>query len=322
MRVLVTGGAGFVGRHVLSYLLDETDWEVALIDHRYVDLHDNGRSHFIPANLDQPWDWRLDEAIGEVDVVFHLAAASDVRRSLDRPVQHVHTNVDLTLNLLEWARRRGDRLSHVVQVSTNEVYGPSPPGMSHEWDSIVPVTPYSASKAAQEALSIAWWRSYSVPTVIVNTQHIFGEGQPSSRFIPTVVDRLLEGRHIEIIGEVGDAPVRRWLYARDLADALRWVVDRGRPASPTEQYPDRWHIAGDTLNCLQVAKLVANLIGKQLDVKWIGPGRVGYEKTYVLDVKKSVDAGWRPLVGFYPGLERTVEWAVDTHDLRSDREAS
>lgn len=321
MRVLVTGANGFAGRHVVQHLVAATDWDVVAVDQRtddrWLDWFE-GRVTVVNADLEHQWGQQLDEAVGHVDAVLHLAAASDVRHSLDYPVQHVHTNVDLTLWLLEWARRRGSELTHVVQVSTNEVYGPSTEGRSREWDPIVPVTPYSASKAAQEAFATAWWRSFGVPVVLVNTQHLFGEGQPRARFIPTVVDQLLEGQPVRIVGELELPPVRRWLYAPDLAAALRWVLERP-VATTVEALPDRWHVAGETLSCLHVAERVAGLLGRELDVEWVGFGRAGYEQRYVLDTRKVHAAGWQPPVGFQAGLEKTVGWAVKTHHLRRDR---
>jgi dTDP-glucose 4,6-dehydratase len=314
-RILVTGAFGFVGRHVVSYVLDETDWEVVAVDTKTHGFLPEDRVQVVNANLEHQWTFELNERVGRVDAVFHLAAASDVKHSLDYPVQHVHRNVDLTLWLLEWARRRSDQLTHVVQVSTNEVYGPSTRGRSREWDPVVPVTPYSASKAAQEALATAWWRSFGVPLVLVNTQHLFGEGQPRQRFIPTVVDQLLEGQPVRLVGQLHLPPVRRWLHARDLASALVWTVERGRPASRAAELPDRWHVAGETLNCLVLAERIAELLEKPLEVEWVEFGRAGYEQRYVLDTQKVHAAGWRPPLGFPAGLERAVGWAVKTHHL-------
>lgn len=300
MKVLVTGARGFAGRHLMSHIFATTDWDIVVTD----------------TDLTSPLDGQFDDFVGDVDVVFHLAAKSDVQHAIDSPVSHVRDNVDMTLNMLEWARARP--LTHFIQVSTNEVYGPTRSSAgSREWDSIVPTTPYSASKAAQEALAAAWWRTYDVPTVIVNTQHLFGEGQPRRRFIPTVVDHILDDRPVPLIGEeelgVWTATNRRWLHAQDFADALIWLVKRGDPAPNTYMRPDRWHVAGDEVDCLSLAMRIANLLERPLNVSWLASPRAGYEQHYTLDTTKLDSVGWSPPLGLSAGIERTVEWAVRTY---------
>lgn len=317
MRVLVTGGRGFAGSHLVNYLLDATDWEVVVVDSALPqDADRRPRVTQLSINLTRSLEVWFDDLVGGVDAVFHLAAMSDVQHSIDQPVEHVHTNVDLTLRLLEWARSRD--ITHFIQVSTNEVYGPTPEGGSAEWDSIVPTTPYSASKAAQEALATAWWKTYGVPTVLVNTQHLFGEGQLRRRFIPTVVDRLLLDKPVSLFGELTlgawVATSRRWLHVQNLAAALTWFVVRGRPTAATSLRPDRWHVAGFELGCLELAQRIADLLGKRLEVEWITTPRAGYEQRYILDTSKLETAGWKPPLGLMVSLERTVEWAARTHN--------
>lgn len=320
MRVLVTGGRGFAGSHLVRYLLDATAWEIVVADDELAWWRERAdqipRVTQLSVNLTKPLDAWFDDLAGDVDAVFHLAAMSDVQHSIDHPVEHVHTNVDLTLRLLEWARTR--EITHFIQVSTNEVYGPTPEGGSIEWDPVVPTTPYSASKAAQEALATAWWKTYEVPTVLVNTQHLFGEGQPRRRFIPTVVDRLLREEPVPLFGELNQgiwaAASRRWLHVQNLAAALTWFVVRGRPAAATSLRPDRWHVAGFELDCLGLAQQIADLLGKRLEVEWAAAPRTGYEQRYVLDTTKLETAGWKPPLGLTASLERTVEWAARTHN--------
>ncbi len=292
MRVLVTGAGGFAGGHVVEHLTKTTDWDVV--------------SSGVDLNVEAPaWDG--------VDAVLHLAARSDVTECNDRPVDAVHNNIDATLNLLEWAREQP--ITHVVQISTNEIYGPSPGGEEpKEWAPIAPSTPYSASKVAQEALSCAWWRTYGVPVVLTNTMHLFGEGQPKQRFIPMAVRKLMAGEEVPIYARrITDnhyvPSTRRWLYAGDHADALRWILMQ--PVSTPENYrPDRWHIAGPEVNLVSLVKKIAEILDVPARVQMVDDSlaRPGHEYRYALDCSKIERAGWTPPLGFNDALIRTVNW--------------
>lgn len=172
--ILVTGGAGCIGSHFCEAVQATTDWHMHLIctfnhrgDKRRLAALDPKRYTLHMHDLSQPIPLTMEKAIGGVEHIFHFAAESHVDRSLDDPVPFIRNNVDVTLNMLEYARQNGPRL--FFQISTDEVYGPAPDGTAHkEWDVILPSNPYSASKAAQEAIAISYWRSYGVPVVITN----------------------------------------------------------------------------------------------------------------------------------------------------------
>lgn len=295
MRVFVAGHKGFAGRHTVECLV-AAGHEVVTTDN---DLRD-------------PIEIR-----GEVSAVINLAARADVSEFIARPVTAVNNNIDLTMSLLEWARTQP--LTHFIQVSTNEIYGPSPSGGEpREWAPIAPSTPYSASKVAQEALACAWWRTYDVPVVITNTMHLFGEHQPLRRFIPTAVRLLLTGQPVPIyarkITPIHYAPsVRRWLHAADHADALRWLLDRPVSTAAEETRPDRWHIAGPEVNLRSLVEKIGAILGVPAEVKVMedSTARPGHEYRYALDPAKIHRAGWKPPLGFEDALTRTVNWIKD-----------
>lgn len=255
-------------------------------------------------------------SLAPVDAIVNLAARSDVTECNARPVDAVHNNIDLTLNLLEWAREHP--VTHFVQVGTNEIYGPSPGGDNpKEWAPVAPSTPYSASKVAQEALACAWWRTYGVPVVLTNTMHLFGERQPEKRFIPVAVRKLLAGEPVPIYGRriAGDTYVpstRRWLHAADHADALKWVLQRS-VSTPNNPRPDRWHIAGPEVNLHSLIEKIAAILDVPARVKVMddSTARPGHEYRYALDSTKIEQAGWKPPLGFDDALIRTVNWIRD-----------
>jgi dTDP-glucose 4,6-dehydratase len=326
LRVLITGGAGFAGHHLVEHLLTTTDWDLVVVDgltyagrpDRLTDCggYDPARVRLLWHDLRAPVHGWADERIGDVDAVLHLAAESHVDRSISAPGPFVRNNVDVTLNLLEWARTR--HLSHFVQVSTDEVYGPAEPGTAHaEWAPIMPSNPYSASKACQEAVAFSYWRTFGVPVVVTNTMNMFGERQDGEKFVPLAIRSVLAGDEVPLHGRrVADPRAwepssRCWLHARNFADALRWILTETTPATfGTADRPDRWHIAGDEKDVLEVAQLIAGAAGKLLQFRVVDyhSSRPGHDHRYALDASKIAAAGWKPPVPLAESLARTVRW--------------
>lgn len=291
MILLVTGSNGFVGRHVVTYLRETTDWDI------------------VPCESDlRTWrSRRVPSEYAEVTAIIHLASRTDVTSFVDDPVPRVTDNIESTMNLLEWARTRP--LTHFIQVSTNEVYGPARASEIHtEWSPVRPSTPYSASKVAQEALASAWHHTYGVPTVIVRTMHLFGEGQPAERFIPTAIRKLIAGEPVPIYGKETEehwVPAsRNWLYVLNFADALRWLLERR--VDPE----DRWNVAGPEVNCMRLVTMIADRLGVRGTVNFVDvdQARPGHELRYAINSSRIQDAGWKCPHSIGAGLNRTIEW--------------
>jgi len=315
VRVLITGGRGFAGRHTIDHLLETTDWEIVALDSPRGNSANRERVTRLYHDLRAPISWQLDEAIGEVDCVLHLAASADVHAFLkEGPVNHVLNNINSILTMLEWARERRN-LTHFVLASTNEVYGPSMfTGGEMEWSAIAPPTPYSGSKAAQEALAIAWWRTYGVPLVITNTMQLFGLDQPAERFIPSVVQRIAANEPVDVYGKrnsEGDwiSASRCWTHVRNYADALRWLLGEPPQRWPRFTKPSRWNIAGPEVSCRELIIAIGHYMGKQPTLNWIesNDARPGHELRYALDTSKITDAGWTPPYVFDAVLRGTVQ---------------
>jgi len=199
-RVLLTGASGFVGSHVLRHLLVNTDWDIVcpvtfthkgVQDRIRLSVEDNPeyfkRVKLIHVDLSAPLSSVTAHAFGRIDYVLNLASESHVDRSIEEPAPFVINNVQLICYLLDWARNT-DHLDKFVHISTDEVYGPAPIGHDHvEWEDLhFPSNPYSASKAAQEDICYAYWRTYGVPLIVTNTMNIIGEMQDTEKFVPLV----------------------------------------------------------------------------------------------------------------------------------------
>lgn len=331
--VLITGGCGFAGSHLVEHLLRTTDWRLTVVDSltyagRVDRLTDSaatsaalrdGRVRLVWADLRGELS---TDVLGAPSAIVHAAAGTHVDRSIADPGPFVLNNVTSTVNLLEFARSL-PALTHFVMVSTDEVYGPADEGHAHaEWEMHRPSNPYAASKAACEDLAFAWWRTYGVPVVVTNTMNMFGERQHPEKFLPAVVGALLEGTPItaharqgERDGQVTWEPSSRcWLHARNHADALRWVVEETKPAAyGSALEPDRWHVVGEEHSVVEMIQAAAGILGEQADVRFVDyhSSRPGHDHRYALDGSKIAAAGWVPPIPFDVALERTVRWMAD-----------
>ncbi len=329
--ILVTGGCGFAGHHLIEHLLQNTDWEITVVDsltyagrvERLTDIkgYDPKRCSIVWHDLRSP----IPDTFPDVNYILHLAAESHVERSITDPVPFVHNNVMGTTNMVEWARHL-DNLEHIVQISTDEVYGPAPEGYAHrEWiDPMIPSNPYSASKVGQEAVAISYWRTFGLPLTVTNTMNLFGERQDLEKFLPKTIKSVAEGKPVNLHGKwVGDDfsySSRHWLHARNHADALLWILRETNPfiygdvnvADPTPR-PNRWNVSGEEKDVYEMTSLIANILGTDFSVvnEDYHSTRPGHDHRYALDNSKITSAGWKPPFQLSDALERTVRWTLD-----------
>jgi dTDP-glucose 4,6-dehydratase len=252
-----------------------------------------------------------------------MASQSHVDTSITDPVPFVENNMAVALNTLELARKL--RPEAVVMISTDEVYGPAEPGHAHrEWDAILPSNPYAASKAAQEAVSISYWRTYGIPVVITNTMNMIGERQHAEKYVPKVLRAVLAGKEAVIHGSPGNIGSRHYLHARNMADAVLFLLRGTLPSmfpahlapgseAAAADRPDRYNIASaDRISNLELAQMIAAAAGMPLRYRWedFHRTRPGHDPHYGLDPGKISALGWKPPVPFAASLERTIRWTM------------
>jgi dTDP-glucose 4,6-dehydratase len=328
-RVLLTGAGGFVGSHTLRHLLVNTDWEIVVLDsfrHKgttdrvatQLDGQDKSRVHVFVHDLRVPISSILARKIGRLDYIISMASESHVDRSIAEPRDFIENNVQLMLTLLEYAREYP--VGKFLQVSTDEVYGPAPNGHNHvEWETYLPSNPYSASKAAQESICFAYWRTYGIPLIITNTMNIIGELQDAEKFVPMVMQKVAKGEpmtiHASKTGEIGS---RFYLHARNQADALLYLLTHVEPVRYGDSdKPDKFHIVGEReIDNLQMAQLVAQYMGKPLKYELVDfhSSRPGHDLRYALDGSKLAVLGWKAPFSLEESLQRTVEWTLNNKE--------
>jgi dTDP-glucose 4,6-dehydratase len=318
--VLLTGIAGFAGSHIVEHLQANTDWQIiglASFRHRgdalRTDPFDPSRTTILHADLTAPISDRLAERIGDIDLIINAAAESHVDRSISDPRPFIENNVAVAITMLEYARLARPRA--FLQVSTDEVYGPAPAHYrSREWDAIVPSNPYAASKAAQEAIAISYWRTYGVPVVLTNTMNLIGERQDREKYVPSLIADIHAGRTVTVHGTPGNIGSRFYLHARNHADALLFLSGRSPTMWDGEVgRPDRYNVVGEQeVDNLTLALLVADLLGRPLryDLLDFHAARSGHDRRYALDGTKIADLGWTPPLSFNASLETTVAWTL------------
>lgn len=328
-KLLLSGVGGSIGAHFLAHIMKNTDWDLVGIDsfrHKgwtdrvkaMLDAHPEWveRTTIVTHDLAAPISPVMAKKIGQVDYIIAMASLSDVEASIQDPVPFIKNNIDLTLNLLEYAREVKPKA--FVQISTDEVYGAVESkydDLRKEWDPIVPSNPYAASKAAQEAIAISYWRTYGVPVIITNTMNNFGEFQSASKY-PVMVQKWVEsGKKVMIHGEPdGQIGSRSYIHSRNFADAVLFILRNTKPYlhQPLKaDKPDRYNITGDKqLDNLELAQLIAKSMGKELNYEIVDSHsqRSGHDLHYGLNGEKLKKMGWDSPVSFEESLSTTIKW--------------
>jgi dTDP-glucose 4,6-dehydratase len=338
-RVLVTGASGFVGSHVFRHLLVNTDWELVcpvtfthkgVQDRIRLNIEDNPeylkRVKLVNVNLASPVSSVTAKEFGRIDYVLNLASESHVDRSIEEPATFVINNVQLMCYLLDWARS-AEHLEKFIHISTDEVYGPAKIGHAHrEWKDLhLPSNPYSASKAAQEDICYAYWRTYGVPVIITNTMNIIGEMQDPEKYVPLVVQKVINGETLGIHASVttGQIGSRYYLHARNQADGLLHILKTVKPVKydgDNSNLPTRFHIVGEKeLDNLQMAELIADELGLPLKYELVDfhNSRPGHDLRYAIDGSKMAEIGWTPPIPLEESLRKTIRWIYNNQEWLS-----
>ena len=332
MRILITGGAGFIGSALVRHLLNETDHEVLNLDkltyagnlESLASIEGHPRYRFLKADIADSEAVSSALAQFQPDAIMHLAAESHVDRSIDGPAAFIQTNIVGTYALLEstrayWSsldaeRKAAFRFHHI---STDEVYGDlhGVDDLFTETTPYAPSSPYSASKAASDHLVRAWHRTYGLPVLLTNCSNNYGPYHFPEKLIPLMILNALEGKPLPVYGD--GLQVRDWLFVEDHARALVEVVARG-------QVGETYNIGGhNEQKNIEVVRGICALLEELAPAKPAGVARFedlithvkdrpGHDLRYAIDAGKiERELGWKPQETFHSGLRKTVQWYLD-----------
>ena len=310
MRLLVTGGAGFIGSNFIRYWLKnhQSDEIINLDKLTYAghisstkDFKDNPNYKFIEGDICDPKI--VDNVVSEVETIIHFAAETHVDRSIVGPQLFLQTNVIGTQVLLDAALKHGVKKFH--HVSTDEVFGAlelDPKEKFSENTLYDPHSPYSASKAASDHLVRAYFHTYGLPITITNCSNNFGPYQDPEKFLPRAITNLIEGKEIPLYGD--GKYIRDWLFVEDHVRAIEKVLEKGKVG-------ETYLIGGltDEVNHLEVTKKLLKIFNKdESSIKFV-KDRVGHDRRYAVNwTKINRELGWKPLYGFDEWLTKTVDW--------------
>lgn len=309
MRLLITGGAGFIGSNFVHYLLETyPDYHLVNLDaltyagsrENLGSAMDNPGHSFVQGRIED--GSLVDELMRDVDIVVNFAAESHVDRSITEPQVFIQTNVAGTQVLLDAALRHKVKLFY--QISTDEVYGAldldSPHAFTEE-SPLQPNSPYSASKTAADLMVRAYYKTYDLPVVISRCSNNYGPRQHPEKFLPTVILNAMRDRQVPIYGD--GLYVRDWIHVRDHCEAIDIIMHRGRVG-------DVYNIGADNERAnIDLARSILGILGKPETLLTSVKDRPGHDRRYAVSGSKlRQELGWSPRISFEAGLEETIKW--------------
>ena len=326
-KILITGGAGFIGHHFVEFFIKNTDWDIVIFDKltyaangfdrlRDIECFDSSRVRIFPIDFSSKISEGIIKEVGNIDYIVNLASESHVDNSIEDPVPFIQNNINLVLNLLEWCRGLSG-LKKFIQFSTDEVYGTAPEGVDYkEGDRLNPGNPYSASKAAQESICRAYANTYDLPIIITNTMNVIGERQHPEKFVPLVIRKVLNGETVTIHADQTKtkAGTRFYIHARNVADGIYYLLLNDiEKLDKIDAAKGQYNIVGELeLDNLLLAQKIADIVGKELRYEMVDfhSSRPGHDLRYALSGKKLDSLGWEPPLDFYESLRKTVKWEI------------
>jgi dTDP-glucose 4,6-dehydratase len=312
MKILITGGAGFMASNMIHYLLKKyEDIQIVNFDNltyagnlkNLEDIQDDSRYTFVKGDISNADD--VDKAVEGVDLIINYAAETHVDRSILEPRAFLETNILGVFTLLEAVRKHN--IPRMVHISTDEVYGAVMEGESKEGDVYDPRSPYSASKAAADHLCRAYFVTYGTPVVVTNSVNFYGPYQFPEKLIPLFTMNLREGKTVPVYGD--GMQIREWIYTEDHCRAIDLIAEKGRLG-------ETYNIGtGYRVPNMDVVRKLLELTGRGEDAIEYVKDRAGHDRRYALDATKlKTELGWEPQVSFEEGLAKTVKWYEDNQE--------
>lgn len=325
--ILLTGASGFVGSHMLRFLLKNTDSHIfcpvtykhggsknritSLVSSEFSEKYTVFLCDLAKENLSD-FDF-----LSDVSLIINFASESHVDRSIIEPRNFMSNNVNLMINLLEFARLKNGDLQF-IHVSTDEVYGALDKSFDNaEWTRPhLPSNPYSASKSAQESLVVSYYKTFDLNISIVNSTNILGEGQNQEKYIPRVIRKIINHEEINVDTDIhGAIGSRKYVYAGDVAEAIN-LISRLEPNShefaSEKNRPEKFHISGiDEISNLEIVKIISEILNIESKINIYPSSRPGYDLRYELSSDKLRDLGWNESKPIVQRLEEIIEWTVN-----------
>lgn len=320
-KIIVTGGCGFIGHHMIEHIFKMTDWEIIIIDKlsyasngferlRDINILESSRIKIFTNDLINPLTEGIIYEIGkDIDYIIHMAAETHVDKSIQNPKIFIDNNITSTLNILEYTRSLPN-LKKIFYFSTDEVFGPALGNtLFKEWDRHKPTNPYSASKSAAEQICIAYENTFKIPLIIVNVMNAFGERQHVEKFIPLCIKKILNNEKVYIHSypDKKTSGTRYYIHARNIAAAVLFLINNG-------SIGEKYNISGEKeVSNLEMAQLIAKFMNKELNYELVDfhSNRPGHDLRYGLDGSKLLDMGFILPVNFEESLEKMVKWTLE-----------
>ena len=322
VNILITGGCGFIGHHFVEHIINNTNWNIIVIDKlTYASMGlkrlkeeifnkeiIDKRLQIITWDLSLPFSIGLIKELGDIHIIVHMAAETHVDNSIKNPVSFVQNNIMSTLYLLEYARSL-KTLRTFFYFSTDEVYGPALGSKLYKEDERHnPTNPYSASKSGAEQLCVAYNNTYKVPIIRINVMNAFGEKQHVEKFIPKVIKKVLNNETVEIHSypDKKRSGTRFYIHARNIAAGVLFLLENGTIG-------ESYNLTGEReVSNLEMAQIIAKNMNKELKYKMVDfhSDRPGHDLRYGLDGSKMFDMGWSLPVNFENSIKKTVLWTL------------